>query len=93
MTEVYTLHLLSGLEYPYKIVHSKRAKYIRIKLSQQGDLSVTLPAFTSVRSAHEFIESKVGWIEKNLVKVNTQEQKTLPCRIDYNFRLSFNFSF
>jgi len=78
MSEAYTLALSDGTAYPYKIVHSKRAKYIRIKLTQQGDLSVTLPAFTQLRSAHEFVFSKAQWIEKNLAKVKKPKIKSRP---------------
>ena len=78
MTNVFNLSLSDGQQYPYQIVHSKRAKYIRIKLSQQGNLSVTLPVFTKVDLAHEFIRSKKIWIEKNLLKVTVQAINVLP---------------
>ncbi|MEH6456285.1 MAG: SprT family zinc-dependent metalloprotease [Cocleimonas sp.] len=82
MADVFTLNLSNGLQYSYQIVHSKRAKYIRIKLSQQGDLSVTLPAFTKLNLAHEFIHSKRVWIEKNLSKVTAQATNTFPEFLD-----------
>jgi len=78
MADVFTLNLSNKQQYPYQVVHSKRAKYIRIKLSQQGDLSVTLPAFTKISLAHEFIFSKRIWIEKNLSKVTVQAKNVLP---------------
>jgi len=82
MADIFTLNLSNGLQYPYQIVYSKRAKYIRIKLSQQGDLSVTLPSFTKVRMAHEFIYSKRIWIEKNLSKVTVKTTNILPETLD-----------
>lgn len=78
MAEVFTLKLSNGLKYPYRVNLSKRAKYIRIKLSRQGDLSVTLPSFTNINLAHEFIRSKKIWIEKNLLKVSVSETEVLP---------------
>lgn len=78
MANVFNLSLSDGQQYPYQIVHSKRAKYIRIKLSQQGDLSVTLPTFTKIDLAHDFIRSKKTWIEKNLLKVTVQATNVLP---------------
>ena len=78
MANVFTLNLSDGQQYPYQVVHSKRAKYIRIKLSQQGALSVTLPAFSKVNLAHEFVQSKRSWIEKNLLKVTIKESNVLP---------------
>jgi len=56
MAEVFHLQLSDGQKYPYKIVLSKRAKYIRIKLTQQGDLSVTIPVLTKIKLGHEFVE-------------------------------------
>ena len=82
MDDVYTLPLSNGSQYPYRIIHSKRAKYIRIKLSQQGDLSVTIPYATAVKHAHEFVFSKIVWIEKNLAKANFQAEKKLPTTLD-----------
>ncbi len=82
MADFFTLNLTNGLQYPYQVIHSKRAKYIRIKLSQKGELSVTLPAFTKLNFAHEFIRSKSNWIEKNLQKVNYQETNVLPKTLD-----------
>ncbi len=82
MANVFTLSLSDGQQYHYQVVHSKRAKYIRIKLSQQGDLSVTLPSFTKINLAHEFIRSKRIWIEKNLSKVTVKEANVLPQALD-----------
>ncbi|MGK0270206.1 MAG: putative metal-dependent hydrolase [Cocleimonas sp.] len=80
MSDVFLLNLSNGQQHPYQITHSKRAKFIRIKLSQQGKLSVTLPSFSKHQLAHEFLQSKLAWIEKNLQKINYQEA-TLPPKI------------
>lgn len=82
MSEIYTLHLSDGTQYPYQIIQSKRAKYIRIKLSRRGDLSVTLPLFTKKKLAHEFVQRKKQWIEKNLSKVSIQAQNVLPLHLN-----------
>lgn len=82
MAELFTVCLSNGAKYPYRLVHSNRAKYIRIKLSQQGDLSVTVPSFTHTQSAHKFVQSKVNWIEKNLSKIKPQAPKALPRSLD-----------
>ena len=82
MAEVFTLALADGSQYPYKAVYSKRAKYIRIKISRQGLLSVIVPEFTKVKLAHDFIRSKRVWIEKHLAKVDYQKQEKLPEILD-----------
>lgn len=82
MAEVFHLQLSNGQRYPYQIVSSKRAKYIRIKLSHHGDLSVTVPIFTEVKLAHDFIISKKSWIEKNLGKIKSHEERKIPTNLD-----------
>ena len=72
MEQSFSLLLSSGSHYPYKIVSSKRTKYIRIKLSQYGDLTVTVPSHAKHDSAHDFIHSKREWIEKKLRDVSYQ---------------------
>jgi len=82
MSEIYHLKLSDGTHYPYQVINSNKAKYIRIKLSRRGDLSVTLPAFTELKLAHEFVHTKTTWIEKNLSKVSTHSQDLLPERLN-----------
>lgn len=78
MPEKFLLNLSNGYQHPYHITHSKRAKYIRIKLTRRGVLSVTLPAFTKSMLAHEFVQSKRNWIEKNLQKISYEDTSVLP---------------
>lgn len=85
MSDTFLLTLSNGYQYPYQIIHSKRAKYIRIKLSRKGLLSVTLPAFTKSKFAHEFVQSKRNWIEKNLQNIIHEDESKLPTNI--NLRL------
>lgn len=82
MADVFNLNLSDGQQYPYKVVYSKRAKYIRIKLSRQGELSITLPAFNKIDHAHQFIHSKIKWVETNLANVLTQKENELPEILD-----------
>jgi len=82
MAETFHIQLSNGQHYPYQIVLSNRAKYIRIKLSQQGDLSVTIPRFTKTKLGHDFIHSKKRWIEKNIVKVKVSKEDKFPAHLD-----------
>lgn len=82
MAEIFELTLSSGEKYPYHLVFSKRAKYIRVKLSQRGELSVTLPSHAQVKLAHKFIISKTSWIETNIAKIVSEEKQTLPKTLD-----------
>ena len=78
MVDNFSVNLSNGLRYPYKVIQSKRAKYLRIKLSAKGELSVTLPSFTRVESAHEFIRSKQEWIENNVNQISKVKTETIP---------------
>ncbi len=64
------LQLSQGVQHPYTVVQSKRAKYIRIKLNQAGELSVVVPSRASIKHAHEFVHSKRVWVEKQLKKIS-----------------------
>ena len=66
MNKLFHLQLSSSEKYPYRVVSSNRAKYIRIKLTNNGELSVILPKRSLVRHAHEFVKSKSEWIKKHL---------------------------
>lgn len=76
--EIFQLELPSGNIHVYEIKPSKRAKHIRIKLSNTGELSVTLPTRVSKNEAHRFVQSKSLWIEKHLLNLPEQKQKTVP---------------
>ena len=82
MSEVHLLCLSDDNHYPYQIVHSRRAKYVRIKLSNSGDLSVVLPTGMSAKFAHNFIKDKTVWVEKNLQKVPLSVIKKAPEILD-----------
>jgi len=82
MPEVFHLELSNGKTHAYQIKPSQRAKYIRIKLIHSGELSVTLPARTSQKQAHNFIKSKALWIEKHLSKLPKDKEKTIPSTLN-----------
>jgi predicted metal-dependent hydrolase len=82
MTDSFRLALPSGRTHTYKIIPSKRAKYIRIKLSNKGELSVTLPPRSSLKQAHQFIQSKSGWIERHLKTLPSLDTLVIPEFID-----------
>lgn len=82
MADEFKLSLCSGQQYPYRLVYSKRAKYIRIKLSSRGELSVTLPVNTQTEFAHDFVASKKNWIEKNLAKLKFNTTQLIPRSLD-----------
>lgn len=69
MPNQHLLQLSDGKKHPYSISRSKKAKYIRIKLSNSGALTLVVPAKTALKHGEEFIQSKVSWIEKQLKNI------------------------
>ncbi len=81
MPEQYCLLLSQGKKYPYSVVRSSRAKYIRIKLSNEGLLSLVIPTRAKLKDGQDFIQSKVAWIEKQL-KTTKVRSDSLPDLLD-----------
>ncbi len=46
--------------------HSRRARYIQIRIDQVGYLELVVPANRSVNEARGFLQSKMQWIRDNL---------------------------
>ena len=57
---------LDGKPYPYYIKYSKRARYLRLKLSQEGVITLVIPNAFSLQDGQAFLASKTSWLEKNL---------------------------
>ena len=62
--------VLNGSDYPYQVSRSKRARYLRIKLSPEGVVTLVIPKGVLLRDAENFLDGKKTWLERHL--------KTLP---------------
>ncbi len=82
MTETYQLQLADNQYYPYKLVKSRRAKYIRIKISAIGELSVVLPWGASEKHAHGFLQKKSQWILRTLENISFDKSDLFPKHLD-----------
>lgn len=69
---------LSESRHPYEIIPSARAKYVRVKLSSSGELSVVLPRGVAVKHAHEFLKSRTKWVEKHLKNIKLEKVQKRP---------------
>ncbi len=78
MNQTKNLKLSNQKYYPYKILRSDRAKYVRIKLSQNGELSLVIPRGVSEIKANQFLHTKLSWLEKNLSKIKKSDDQGLP---------------
>ena len=52
--------------YPCEVKHSKRARYLRVKLTNTGALSVVVPSRVGMSQIEAFLASQSDWIERNL---------------------------
>ena len=52
--------------------HSKKAKYMRIEISNSSQVSVIIPDHHNIRDAIKLIDSKKKWIQKNKIKISTK---------------------
>ena len=57
---------LSEMTIPYVLKHSKKARYLRMQISNNGELEVVLPRGFQVIDAEKFIYKKLDWIKKHL---------------------------
>lgn len=82
MSETYQLRLVDNQFYPYKLVNSRRAKYIRIKVSTVGELSVVLPRGIPEKHAHGFLHKKLLWVSKTIANIPVVEINKFPEYLD-----------
>ncbi len=82
MNDVFLINLPSGKDHYYTLKPSRRAKYIRIKLNNQGELSVILPYRSSAKQAHRFVQSKSAWVAKQLSQLPEPRHTQVPHQVD-----------
>lgn len=82
MSDIHQLRLADNQFYPYKLVKSNRAKYIRIKVSTMGELSVILPRGISEKHAHNFMHKKSHWISKTIANIPEGKNTKFPEYLD-----------
>lgn len=56
--------------------HSRRAKYLRLTISPDQTITLTIPKRTTLQQAQQFLQSKQNWIKKQLHKLQQQELLT-----------------
>ena len=74
---------LSGKTYPCEIKHSKRARYLRIKLTNTGVLSVVVPSGVQINQVKTFVSSQTQWIERKLKCLSPVNNKPNELRLTY----------
>mgnify|MGYP001216833693 FL=1 len=60
-----------------KYKHSKKAKYIRIVINHDSQVSVVIPSHYNIRDAIEFVHSKKNWIQKNKIRIAQKKKLKL----------------
>ncbi len=82
MDDMYWLQLPDQQRHPYKLVKSRRAKYVRIKISASGEVSVVLPQGVAAKHAHGFIKKKSQWIVKTIKAIPEVKNNLFPETLD-----------
>ena len=66
---------LSEMTIPYMLKRSKRAKYLRMQIRNNGDLEVILPRGFQITDVEKFLHEKYDWIKKHLNNRKQAENK------------------
>ena len=74
---------LEDKTYPCEIVHSKRARYLRIKLANTGALSVVVPKGVGENQVKAFVLSQTDWVEHKLKGLSPVNNKPSQLKLTY----------
>ena len=74
------LQLAHDRSIPVTVRYSDRARRMRMTLSVEGALTVTLPCRTSRAAMEEFIRTSLPWIERTLFKLSLRARRKAPER-------------
>ena len=66
------------------ISKSKRAKRISLNINKNSKVKVTIPYYTSFNTGEKFLNSKIDWVFKTLVKINNLVITSTSTNIDEN---------
>ena len=58
-----------------KLAKYKRAKYLKVKISQDGEVSLSMPYFVAYQDAIDFLEEKRFWLKQELNKLNLKKNQ------------------
>jgi len=63
---------------------SRRAKYLRLIINSSKQIKVTIPQYSTQKSAEKFLNIKATWIEKQFVKIDKRNHFTLQNAVNSN---------
>ena len=63
---------------------SRKARYLRISINSSKEIKVTIPISVSLKNAEKFLNSKIGWVQKQLTKIDNRNQFTLDNTMNSN---------
>jgi hypothetical protein len=67
----------------------KGAKYLKIKVNENADVSVSLPYQSRFEEARKFIEERRQWIREQILKFKSKKSQTSLLSVQENFRTKF----
>ena len=74
---------------PVTVKYSDRARRMRMTLSLEGVLTVTLPRRTSRAAMEEFVRTSLPWIERTLFKLSLRARRKAPERAVFPTEFTF----
>jgi len=74
---------------PVTVKYSDRARRMRMTLSLEGVLTVTLPRRTSRAAMEEFVRTSLPWIERTLFKLSLRARRKVPERTVFPTEFTF----
>lgn len=83
--------IIDNTSYKYNLRKSKKARYIRLKVSSSGAIELVLPSFAPYSEGVKFLEAKTEWLKKQLNKSVKRvfTPKYLGNEIDINQQFDF----
>lgn len=70
--------------YEFEIKESKKAvKYLRLKVGQSGDISLSIPLRASQKSILEFLEKNLEWLRKTSAKIKAKNSQKNENQVEF----------
>ena len=58
-----------------RMIRSDRARYLRLKINEKAELSVTIPYGVSQQDVMEFLDQQKSWIRRTLLEIRRRQRK------------------
>lgn len=81
--------IIKGVNVPYQVKRSARAQRLRLSLSADGELGITLPMRTSLTQLEEVVKRHADWILHQRSRLLAKQVERLPAYSDRSAYLAY----